>query len=187
LADLARRVQRSLVVVQNGHGAGAGIIWQRDGVILTNHHVVPARRAHVKLDDGREFPAQIVGRAAEIDLAVLRIEAGDLSVAMIADSRGLQVGQLVLAIGHPWGQRGAVTAGVISGIGMAQTRGPRGSAPVIRTDVHLAPGNSGGPLVNVSGAVIGINTLVIGGDLGVAIPSHEASNFVHQALGQELL
>jgi serine protease Do len=87
-------------------------------------------------------------------------------------------------VGHPWGQRGFVTGGIISSLGEAPTRGPRRSVPIIRSDVTLAPGNSGGPLANAAGGVIGINTLVIGGDLGVAIPSHLVEAFVAQALGE---
>jgi S1-C subfamily serine protease len=96
----------------------------------------------------------------------------------------LYVGQLAWAVGHPWGQRNAVTAGVVSGFGKAATRGQRGSVSIIRTDAGLAPGNSGGSLVNAAGAVIGINTLVVGGDLGVAIPSQEARAFADQALAK---
>jgi serine protease Do len=108
-------------------------------------------------------------------------------VAPIADSHDLQVGQIVLAIGHPWGQLGAVSVGILSGLGEVPTRGARGSVSVIRTDVGLAPGNSGGPLMNASGGVIGINTMIVGGDLGVAIPSHFVNAFVAETLGEEVV
>jgi len=184
IAEVVRRTQSSLVVVQNGrHGAGAGIIWKKDGLILTNHHVAPGERAQVTLAEGGEFTARLVARDAELDLALLRIDAADLPAASIADARFLKVGQLVIALGHPWGQRGFVTAGVISGHGTVATRGPRKQVPVLRTDVELGPGSSGGPLINATGGVVGINTMVIGGDLGLAIPSHTASAFVDQALG----
>jgi len=126
----------------------------------------------------------LIAQAPEIDLALLQVAASDLAPASIADSRNLKVGQIVLAVGHPWGQPGVVTAGILSGLGSAVTRHPRRSVPILRSDVLLAPGNSGGPLVNVSGGVIGINTLIVGGDLGVAIPSHIAEQFVLQALGE---
>ncbi len=201
LAATARTVQRSLVVVQNGRqGAGAGVVWRSAGYIITNHHVVAQhrgffgrRRGHrvaaksyrVTLPDGRELPAQVVAEEPELDLALLKIDAQDLHPAPVADSRGLQVGQIVLAVGHPWGQRNAVTAGIISGLSTAQTQGPAGagrSVPIIRSDVTLAPGNSGGPMVNATGGVVGINTMVVGGDLGVAIPSYEVDAFVRRAL-----
>ncbi len=111
---------------------------------------------------------------------------------MIADSRGLKTGHIVMAVGHPWGQRGFVTAGIVSGQGQVSVRGPRGrsssqtSIPIIRTDVRLAPGNSGGPLVNAVGAVVGINTMIVGGDLGVAIPSHMVDEFVNLALEDQI-
>jgi serine protease Do len=107
--------------------------------------------------------------------------------APIADSRSLLVGQIAVAIGHPWGQRGVLTAGIISGMGEARTQGARKSLPVIRTDAELAPGNSGGPLMNASGGVIGINTLIVGGDQGVAIPSHVVEAFVEASLNAESL
>jgi serine protease Do len=195
-SSVIERVQRSLVVLHNGgHGIGAGIIWTRDGLILTNHHVVAARPQmgfafhrrrgphtehplRVELADGRQYPARLVAQDPEIDLALLQIDAHDLPAAMIADSRSLRIGELVLAVGHPWGQRGMVTAGLVSGISKAETHGPRHSVEIIRSDVRLAPGNSGGPLVNANGAVVGINTMIVGGDLGIAVPSHVASAFV---------
>ena len=183
LAAVVQRVQRSLVSVHDGRrGAGAGIIWRPDGIILTNHHVVSHGKVNVTLYDGQTLPARLIARDPEIDLAVLQIDHSNLPPAMVADSRDLRVGQLVLAVGHPWGQRGVVTTGIISGLCTAKTRGQRGSVPVIQSDVELAPGNSGGPLVNAQGAVIGINTMIVGGDLGLAVPSQLASEFIGQAM-----
>jgi serine protease Do len=196
MADLARRVQRSLVVVENGRsGAGAGVVWRTGGYIITNAHVVASRRgafrrvsrsSHVKviLPDGSSVPAQVVAEAPERDLALLLIDADDQPAALVADSRGLNVGQIVFAVGHPWGQRNFVTAGVISSLGTAQTSD--GSLPIIRSDVLLQPGNSGGPLVNAAGGVLGVNTMVIGGDQGVAIPSHVVESFVSQAIEERM-
>ncbi len=191
-SEVVRRVQRSLIVLHNGHhGVGAGIIWDshhgdkhRSGtLILTNYHVVAhGQRLRAELEDGTEYPARLLSQAPEIDLALLEIEKGDLPAAMIADSHILRVGELVLAIGHPWGQRSAVTAGLVSGLSTAQTRDPHKSIEIIRSDVSLAPGNSGGPLVNANGAVVGINTMILGGDQAIAIPSHVASAFVEGAL-----
>jgi serine protease Do len=89
----------------------------------------------------------------------------------------------VLAIGHPWGQQAVVTVGIVSGLGTAAVRGRRKSIPIIRSDVILAPGNSGGPLVNAEGGVLGINTLIVGGDLGVAIPSQVVNDFAYRLAG----
>jgi serine protease Do len=187
LASLNQRSQRSVVVVHNGRmGAGAGVIWRSDGFIVTNQHVIARGKPRVTLADDGEYPARVVAREADIDLALLHIEAVDLPAAPVADSHSLKVGQVVLAIGHPWGQRGAVSAGIISSLGEARTRKSGESVPVIRSDVFLAPGNSGGPLLNSAGGVIGINTLVVGGDLGVAIPSHVVQGFVERVIGERL-
>lgn len=105
------------------------------------------------------------------------MDANDLPAALIADSRDVRVGQIVLAIGHPWGHRAMVTVGIVSGLGTAAVRGRRKSIPIIRSDVILAPGNSGGPLINVEGGVLGINTLIVSGDLGMAIPSQVVNDF----------
>ena len=183
LSGVAGRIRRSLTVVHNGRlGAGAGVVWRSSGLIVTNNHVIAHGKPRVTLDDGREFPARILAQDAEIDLALLQIEANELPAAPIADSRSLRVGQMVMAIGHPWGQRAFLTCGIVSGMSQAETRGKRGSVPVIRSDVRLAPGNSGGPLVDASGAVVGINTMIVGGDQGIAIPSHVASEFAQQAM-----
>ncbi len=186
LSEVNQRVQRSLVIVRNGHrGAGAGVVWRPGGYIITNNHVIGRGKAHIILADGREVPARVVAQEPEIDLALLQAEdIPDLPPALVADSQGLQVGQIALAVGHPWGQRGAVTAGIISSLGSAEVRGRRGSIPVIRTDAGLAPGNSGGPLVNAAGGVIGINTMIIGGDQGLAIASRLVDDFVSENLPQ---
>lgn len=184
LSSLATRVKRSLVVVRNGRqGAGAGVIWRPEGIIVTNYHVLAGRKAWITTINEQEYPGEVIAQAPEIDLALIKVEDDNLPVAIIADSHGIKVGQIVLAIGHPWGQRAAVTAGIISGLGLAVTPGPRRSVEIIRTDAQLAPGNSGGPLVNLSAGVIGINTMVIGGDMGVAIPSHVVNSFVSEEIG----
>ena len=187
LYELIQYVQRSLVMVHNGqHSVGTGILWRRGGFILTNQHVLGRKkRVRVTLEDGSEALASVLAREAEIDLVLLQVELPDLPVALIADSRQVKVGQIVLAVGHPWGQRGVVTAGIISGLGSATTRRKGKNIPIIRSDVTLAPGNSGGPLVNTLGGVIGINTMIVGGDLGVAIPSQVAEGFVARALGEQ--
>ncbi len=185
LSGVAGRIRRSLAVVHNGRrGAGAGVVWRSSGLIVTNNHVIAHGKPRVTLDDGREFPARILAQDAEIDLALLQIEANELPAAPIADSRSLRVGQMVMAIGHPWGQRAFLTRGIVSGMSQAETGGKRGSVPVIRSDVHLAPGNSGGPLINASGGVVGINTMIVGGDISLAIPSHLVESFVQEVLGE---
>ena len=193
LSSVFERARRSLVIVESGrHGAGAGVVWRPGGIIVTNYHVVSRGKSRIRLLNGDLFPARLIAQRPEIDLAILQAETSDavnvdLPVAPIADSRGLRIGQIALAIGHPWGQVGAVSAGVISSLGSLPLQGGSGSIVLIRSDVGLAPGNSGGPLMNASGGVIGINTMIVGGDLGVAVPSHVVEAFVADTLGERQL
>jgi serine protease Do len=182
-ARMIERAYQSVVQVQSGRdrGAGAGVIWDADGLVLTNHHVVASRRrgreARVVLYDGRAFEAEVAKRARNLDLALLSIKdsPGNLSSAPVGDSDALRVGELVYAIGHPWGRLGAVTAGIVSGLGVV--RGPAGRARYIQSDVSLAPGNSGGPLLNIRGEVVGINAM-ISGSLALSIPSNAAKTWL---------
>jgi serine protease Do len=187
LDGLVRSVAPSLAVVSSRHeGAGAGIVWSREGLILTNAHVVPHRSAVVRLHDGREFDARLVGRDPEVDLALLEIEARDLPAMRVSNGMP-RVGEMVFAFGHPWGQRDSVSSGVVSALGSVQTRGRRGSLRVVRSDVPLAPGNSGGPLVNGAGELVGINAMIVGGDQSISIAAGVAGEFVAQALsGREV-
>lgn len=173
------KVLRSLVVLRNGrHGYGAGVIWRSDGLIVTNNHVIGKGHTTAVTADGGEYPIKVAARDRDIDLALLKIEAEGLPAAVTADSRTLQVGEIVMAVGHPWGQRGAVTVGCISALSTARINSRRRSLKIIRSDARLAPGNSGGPLIDASGSVIGINTMVVGGDQGIAIPSHIVQEFI---------
>ena len=164
------------------YGAGAGILWSADGLVVTNRHVVSRRRgaARILLADERQLEAELIATDDEVDLALLHVNAQELPAARIGDSVKLRVGEMVFTLGHPWGQRNSASFGIVSQLGKAETRGERGSIPVIRTDARLAPGNSGGPLVNAAGEVVGINTMIIGGDQGIAIPSSVAVEFVSQ-------
>lgn len=187
LTCLCQRAYRSLVVVHNGRsGAGAGLIWRQDGSIVTNYHVIRSGSPRVSFLDGREYNADVVATAKQYDLALLKIDVpGALSPVPVSDSRHLRVGQFALAVGHPWGQIGSVSAGIITSLGKVPLRWRRGTVNVIRTDAELAPGNSGGPLLDTNGGVIGINTMIMGGDLGVAIPSHVINEFVGQTQGRD--
>lgn len=176
LADeLATRVdalRRSTVQVRGrGPGGGSGVIWDRDGLIVTNAHVARGREAVVTLHDEREFPARVAVRDERLDLAALEVDAADLPAAPTGDSDGLRVGQLVLAVGNPLGLVGASAIGIIHAIS------PRGRAEWVQADVRLLPGNSGGPLADAEGRVIGINSMVAGG-LGLAVPSNVVERFL---------
>jgi serine protease Do len=176
---MIERAQRSVVQVRSGgHGIGAGVIWDPDGLVITNHHVVAGgrRSVTVALHDGRTFDAKMVKSSGSLDLALLRLSGEDtnLPAAPIGDSDALRVGELVYAIGHPWGSVGAVSAGIVGGVGEIRGRGT--SARYVRSDVTLAPGNSGGPLLNARGEVVAINAMVFG-RMALSIPGNAAGAF----------
>src|SRR5262249_27085522 len=138
---------------------GSGFILNTNGYIVTNNHVVEnAADIQVKLDDGREMPAKVVGRDAKTDVALLKIEATGLPVIPLGDSTALQVGEPVMAIGNPFGLEQTVTTGIVSATGRVIGSGPYDN--FIQTDASINPGNSGGPLINSRGEVIGINTAI---------------------------
>lgn len=186
--DTVNRLRPAVTqVTTSGSGVGTGIILTHTGQVLTNAHVVAdgrgiRRNVAVVLSDQRTFPARVVRIQPDYDLALLQIDANDLPVATLGDSRRLRVGELVFAIGNPWGRINVVTSGIVSGVGvrlapetLASSQDKRIMIPYIRSDVRLAPGNSGGPLLNACGQVVGINAMIWGGDLSIAIPSATAS------------
>ncbi len=166
--EIAEQLRRSTVqVFPDRRGGGSGVIWKSDGVIITNAHVARKDAAEVQLWDGRRFPARVTSRDPRRDLAVLRIEESGLDAAAVGDSAAVRPGELVLAIGSPLGFAGALSTGVAHSAGGGW----------IYANVRLAPGNSGGPLANARGEVIGINTAIVNG-LGLAVPSNAAAEFL---------
>lgn len=177
--ELLARVRPVLAIVHNGRrGAGAGVLAE-DGLVLTSNHVVA--RGHsfkVKLDDDASYKAQVLFRDPEVDLALLEIPVNGHPSAVFSE-REPRPGEMVFAFGHPWGQRAVLTGGVLSAVTVARTR--HGEIPILRTDARLAPGNSGGPLLNAAGKVIGLNAMIFGGDQGIAIPASVIRKFLEKA------
>jgi serine protease Do len=174
--EIAERLRRSTVEVRlkGQRGGGSGVIWNASGAVLTNAHVARAEEAEVEVWDGRRLPARLAWRDARRDLALLRVAATDLEAAAAADSGALRPGEVVMAVGSPLGFAGALSRGIVHSIGPISGMGPHAW---IRADIRLAPGNSGGPLANARGQVIGINTAIVNG-LGLAIPSNAAADFL---------
>jgi len=180
LTTLFTTVQPSIVQVHTeGRGAGTGIIWNVDGHIITNNHVIAKDNAHVQvfLADGRTLDAKVLHRNPRLDLALLKATGENLKPLSAGDSAKLRVGEWVFAVGHPWGQRWVVTAGIVSTQRTAKIADGV-TTQYIQSDVLLAPGNSGGPLLDTDGKVVGINAMIFGGDLAVAIPSNVVTNWL---------
>jgi len=173
--QIAEHLRRSTVQVMSGRrGQGSGFIVKSDGVIVTNAHVVGDSSLMVRLWDGSSFPAKLKSRSTRRDLAILRIPTVNLIPVALADSDNLRVGELVIAVGNPLGFMGAVTTGIVHAIGRRPGLGPTNW---VQADVQLAPGNSGGPLADARGNVVGVNTMVTAG-LGLAVPANAVTRLL---------
>jgi serine protease Do len=170
-ADALRRV--TVEVRAGGTAAGSGVLWRPDGLVVTNAHVATRPDLLVRLADGREVRARVVRRDPARDLAALDLGLRDLPAARIGNDATLRPGEVVLAMGHPLGVTGALAVGVVHA---APGRTAR-TARWLQADIRLAPGNSGGPLADVRGRVVGLNTMIVGG-LGYAVPSSAVARFL---------
>jgi serine protease Do len=191
LAQISAHALASLVQIHNGQrGAGAGSIWHADGLIVTNAHVVLTRHGQVAdtlsvtLQDGRELPARVLATDTTHDLAALRVQAARLPTIEIGDSRRLHPGDLVLALGYPFGVKGGATSGVVIGTGAHLPELGDARREWIAASLHLRPGHSGGPMLDSQGRLIGINTLMTGPEVGAAVPVHIAVEFLKRVLGR---
>ncbi len=165
--------------------AGSGIVWSSDGAILTADHVVE-REENIQVQlEGQSYDAELVGRDPTTDLAVLKVNATNLVAAQVADSKILKAGNLVFAVGRPWGDEPIVSSGIVSALGRfgaAHGWGGQFREGLIHADVVLYPGFSGGPLADASGRVVGINSSVIGRGMSLAIPTETASRVAAELL-----
>jgi len=188
LGDAAARLRASVVAIVDG-GHGAGFAW-RDDLFVTSAHVVSARKAVVLTPDGRAVEGTVVGRDVDRDIALLRAPDARVPAVTCADPYALRPGALVFAVGHPLGVKDAVSVGVFQavgaiplGFGMAERRPRRGRSPFIpwvQADVRLAPGNSGGPIADVEGNVIGVAAMIVSG-LALAVPAPDLERLLSKA------
>jgi serine protease Do len=188
LQELAHRLRRVTVrIATTGSrfdGVGAGIIWPSEGqaLVMTNAHVVPPRRGDqlvVEDEGGRRVEARVIARAADLDLALLALDGSPNEFpapAAIGDARSLRPGEIVVALGHPFGVGGALSLGIVHAA-------PGTDDSWVRADVRLAPGNSGGPLATLDGAIVGINCMIARG-LGIAVPAHVADRFAREVISR---
>jgi serine protease Do len=168
--ELAQKLRRVTVHIFGDKGNhAAGVVWRNDGLIVTNAHVVNGT-SMIRLQDGQTCPAEIIGMDRRIDLAALRIPIRGLESARLRDSRTLRAGEVVLAAGHPLGESGAISLGIIHAASDGHW---------ITADIRLAPGNSGGPLADASGRVVGINSMVANG-MGVAVSTAAIEGFLRE-------
>jgi serine protease Do len=186
--EVAEALRRATVQVSSGgRGFGSGVILGAEGLMVTNAHVVRSSHPQVKLWDGRALETVVTSLDLTRDLAALLASGSALPAATLADSSKARVGELVLAVGNPLGLAGALSTGIIHAAGTVRGLGMNSW---LQADVRLAPGNSGGPLADAQGRVLGINTMVAGG-LALAIPSNDVARFLangpaHSLLGVEV-
>lgn len=187
LEGVVDHVWQSLVQISSGGmGAGAGTIWHTDGLIITNAHVVGHHsKVQVTLPNGKVMDGEVVARAKEDDIAAVVITANNLKTIQPGDSKALRPGAWVYAIGHPWGVKGAVTGGVVIGMGAELPDMGHTGRDWLAVDCHMRPGHSGGPLVDVYGRLVGINTMITGPNVGFAVPSHVVKAFLKQTFTPE--
>lgn len=172
LALIADRLHQVTVEIFGPGGGGAGVLWAPD-LIVTNAHVAGTLRVGVRFADGRSVEARLIAADRRADLALLHIPRVEVTPAALTDSDALRVGALVVALGHPLGLRRTLTAGIVHAVAPPSSGGRRW----IHADLRLAPGNSGGPLADTAGQIVGINTM-IAGDLALAIPINDVRRFV---------
>lgn len=183
LSTIVDKARMSLVQIRSGrHGAGAGTILHPDGLVVTNAHVILKQPLEITLWDGRSFSGRLLAIDKKVDLALLAIEAEELPVIELGNGAQLRPGQWVVSLGHPWGVRGATTAGMVIAVGKpAQGVGYQGE--LIQVGLRLRPGHSGGPMVDGRGRLVGINTMISGPEIGLAVPIQRVKYFLKQNLG----
>jgi serine protease Do len=179
LADVGETLRAITVEIQTPSGGGAGVVWAPE-IVVTNAHVVRGGRARVVLADERRLDGAVVAADVGADLALVRVRGAGIAPARLAEANSVRVGSIVVALGHPFGLRRTLTAGIVHAIARIAPLRP-GGRRWIHADVRLAPGNSGGPLADTSGRVVGINAMIAAG-LALAIPADDVRRFVATTL-----
>jgi serine protease Do len=181
-------------VASGSRGTGSGVLWRADGLVITNAHVARAPDARIVLADGRTFRAHLIARDERCDLAALRLEhawALEGGPAPTRDPRTLRVGEIVVALGAPWGIAGSAALGIVHAPPIVARGGRRGDGAghdgaghpeLVRADIRLAPGNSGGPLADAEGRIVGVNAMIVGG-LGIAVSVRTVERFIATVVG----
>ena len=184
ISAIVDAVRAALVVVRNRHrqGVGAGTVLRDDGLVLTSAHVIGKTAPRVVLPDGSELPAEVLALDRERDLAALHLDATGLCPVALGDSKGLQPGELVLALGHPGGVPGVATAGTLLGVGSDWPGLPGDGRDWLVASLRLRPGHSGGPVVDTRGRLVGVNAVMAGPGLGLAVPAHVVAEFLRAEL-----
>lgn len=189
LEQIVSEAQRSLVKVHNGrHGAGAGVILHEEGLVVTNAHVVRRQSPCVTLANGQTVQGRLLAYdeghdLAAVSLAGAELAGGDLAPLTLGEGHTVKAGSWVVALGHPWGVSGAATAGMVIDVGRPLERVPY-EDQLIQVGLHLRPGHSGGPMLDSQGHVVGINTMIAGPHVGLAIPVRTVKIFLKQNLGR---
>jgi serine protease Do len=186
LASVAAGARLSMVQVRSGRdGAGTGTIVVSDGLIVTNAHVARHGRLEVVLQDGRRVEATLEAVEPRLDLALVRVGVRSLPAILFGSSGQLRPGELVLSLGHPWGVEGGATLGVVIGVGADLPENPQPWRELVAVSLHLRPGHSGGPLVDTRGRLIGINTMMAGPEVGLAVPVDAVDRFLRAKTPRE--
>ena len=184
IEQLVAQTRLSLVEVRSGgRGIGSGTVWHSDGLVLTNAHVVGNGPVTVKLGDGTVAPARTLAKDDALDVAAVLVDVEGLESIRLGDSHSLHPGQWVLAVGHPWGARGAATTGIVIGSGADLPQSLSPNREWIAVDLPLRPGHSGGPLVDAEGRLVGICTMMAGPEVGMAVPVQVVKGFLKRELG----
>jgi serine protease Do len=184
LSQVVQRARQALVHVHNGQrGSGAGTIWHSDGLIITNAHVVGSGYPlSVTLQDGTELPARLLAQDREADLAALVVDTNGLPTMELGRSKDLTPGTWVMALGHPWGVANAVSGGIVIGSGATLPELPPFKNDWIVVSLQMRPGHSGGSLIDYQGRLLGVNTMITGPEVGLAIPVHVVKRFLKQEI-----